>query len=306
MTTNKNNYLSMNNGKKIPVIGFGTWKSPKNVVGESIKQAIKAGYRHLDCAAIYKNEKEVGAALKEVFDSGLIKREELFITSKLWCTCHSKENVEKHLKITLADLGLDYLDLYLVHWPLAFEYTGECLEINPVDENGNTKLARIPMRQTWEAMEKLVDQGLVRSIGVANCNVQTIIDILSYARIRPAMNQVELNPYNTQQRLKYFCHLNGIQLTAYSPLGHGKLITDKVVCELAKKYNRSVANILCRWAIQQGFTVIPKSVNPDRIKDNFKVLDFKIDESDMSILNNLNKNLRTCDPDSIFGVPIFA
>ncbi|EGG22724.1 aldehyde reductase [Cavenderia fasciculata] len=296
--------IQLPSGSKIPQFGFGTWKSETNVVGEAVKTAIKTGYRHIDCAACYRNEKEVGQAFKEVFDQGIVKREDLFITSKLYNTCHEKHNVRKHCEITLRDLGLQYLDLYLIHWPVAFKYTGEVVE-DPVGEDGQIEFIDVPLRETWEEMEKLVQDGLVKNIGVSNFNVQLLNDLLTFAKIKPVVNQVELHPYLAQPKLKYFCDKKNIHLTAYSPLGSGVLVNDVAVGEIAKKYKVSIPNVLCRWAIQQGFSVIPKSTNEERIKDNFKTLDFKIDDADMEILSKLDKGSRTCDPFHFWGIPVF-
>eukprot|EP01132_Coremiostelium_polycephalum_P004731 gene4731-5906_t len=295
--------ILLSNGKTIPQFGFGTWKAETNVVSQAVKVAIESGYRHIDCAAVYKNENEVGEAFKQVFESGLVKREDLFVTSKLYNTCHEKHNVRKHCEITLKSLGLDYLDLYLIHWPLAFEYTGE--SINDPIENGRAKLIPVPIRETWQEMEALVEAGLVKSIGVSNFNVQSLLDVLSYAKIKPVVNQVELHPYLSQPELKSFCDNYNIHLTAYSPFGSGAFVNDETVGKIAKIYNKSVPQILGRWSIQKGFSVIPKSSTPDRIKDNFNIFDFEISENDMKTLDGLNRNQRTCDPKYFWGVPIF-
>ncbi|EFA84802.1 aldo-keto reductase [Heterostelium album PN500] len=295
---------TLSNGNKIPLVGFGTWKSENNKVGEAVKLALENGCRHIDCAAVYGNEKEVGEAFKSVFDQGKISRDDVFITSKLYNTCHERHLVRKHCEITLRDLQLKQLDLYLVHWPMAFEYTGESLE-DPTNDDGSAKTINVPIRETWEEMEKLVEAGLVKSIGISNFNVQAISDLLTYAKIKPVVNQVELHPYNSQPDLKNYCEKVGIHLTAYSPLGSGKYVDDKTVAELADTYKKSIPNILCRWAVQVGFSVIPKSVTPARIIDNLQITDFVINDSDMEKLNTLNKRERTCDPKYFWGVPIF-
>jgi len=297
--------IKLANGKPLHAFGFGTWKAEKGLVGAAVKTALETGYRHIDCAACYQNEKEVGEAFTEVFGKGEIKREDVFITSKLYNTCHEPKNVRKHCEITLRDLGLQYLDLYLIHWPLAFEYTGESIKDPEFDENGLVKTVPVPIRDTWAEMEKLVDAGLVRSIGISNFNVQSISDLLSYARIKPVVNQVELHPYLTQPYLKVYCDKVGIHLTAYSPLGSGAFVEDQVVGEIAKRYNKSIPNILCKWSIQKGFSVIPKSSTPARVIDNFNIFDFEISEADMQALDNLNKNYRTCDPIHFWGIPVF-
>ncbi|KYQ92414.1 aldehyde reductase [Tieghemostelium lacteum] len=298
--------VTLNNNKTIPLLGFGTWKAEPNVVEEAVKTAVKTGYRHIDCAEVYANQAEVGAAFKYIFDNKVVAREELFITSKLYNTCHEKDKVLLHCKKTLKDLNLEYLDLYLIHWPIAFEYTGDSME-DPVGEDGQIKFIPVPIRETWEEMEKLVGLGLVKSIGVSNFNVQALQDLLSYAKIKPVANQVELHPYLPQANLKSYCDKKGIHLTAYSPLGSGAFVNDPIVGEIASTYKKSIPNILCRWAIQKGFSVIPKSSTPARIQDNFNILDFTITDSDMTKLDALSstKKLRTCDPTYFWGISIF-
>ena len=187
-------YLKLNDGNSIPTLGLGTWKSDKNLVGNVVKFALtKAGYNHIDCAAIYRNEPEIGEVFKEVIGKQ-IKRDKIFITSKLWNTMHSPKDVEKACKKTLSDLGLKYLDLYLMHWGIAFRKNSD-----------NTKPAPIPIQETWQAMEKLVKKGLVKSIGICNFTTMMLIDLLTYAKIKPVINQIELHPYNTQEKIIVFC-----------------------------------------------------------------------------------------------------
>ncbi|GAM24491.1 hypothetical protein SAMD00019534_076660, partial [Acytostelium subglobosum LB1] len=289
----------LSSGFSIPTVGFGTWQSKKNEVAEAVKIAIKAGCRHIDCAAIYGNEAEIGGALKELFDEGVVKREDLFITSKLWNSCHKKENVKKHCAITLKHLGLAYLDLYLIHWPFAWVYTDETLKVDP------TMDYTVTMQETWEAMEELVAEGHVRSIGVSNANVQTLSQIMVYGKIKPAANQVELHPYLSQPGLKAYCDANNIHLTAYSPLGCGKFVGDATFEEIAKAHNKPITSILLRWGLQTGFSVIPKSVTEQRIKDNLLITDFTLTEDEMKSIDALNKNYRTCDPATFWKLAIF-
>lgn len=290
--------IKLNSGYKFPILGLGTWQSKPGEVGVAVKHALtKAGYRHIDGAHIYLNEPEIGKVYAEVFKT--IKREEIFITSKLWNTSHAKDDVEKACRKTLEDLHLDYLDLYLMHWGLA--------------QNALFFAKPISIRETWEAMENLVEKGLVKSIGVANFTAMMIHDLLTYAKIKPAMNQVELHPYNSQEELVAYCHRNKIAVTAYSPMGSPgnasadkpKLMDDSVVQQLAKKYDKSPSQILIRWAIERGTVVIPKSVTPARIEENIQVFDFSLEASDMDELNGLNRNLRYVDPSGYWGIPIF-
>ncbi len=299
----------LNNGNSIPVLGLGTWKSEKNLVGDAIKFAItKAGYRHIDCASIYRNEPEIGEALKETFNS--VKREEIFITSKLWNTEHRPEDVEKACKKTLVDLNIEYLDLYLMHWGVSFK-KGDNLE--PLNKDGKALTDNVPVQATWQAMEALVKKGLVRSIGVANFTVPMLIDLLSYAQIKPAINQVELHPYNSQEELINFCKYKEIAVTAYSPLGRQgadrggpRLFDEPVIKVLAKKYKKTEAQVLLNWAVGRGTIAIPKSTTPDRITENIDVFYFELTDEEKNDINSLNKNYRFINPVSWWGIPYFV
>mmetsp|Transcript_1237 Transcript_1237/g.1652 ORF Transcript_1237/g.1652 Transcript_1237/m.1652 type:complete len:265 (-) Transcript_1237:623-1417(-) len=207
----------LSSGEKMPIIGLGTWKGKPGMVEKAVLEALKAGYRHIDCAAVYGNEKEVGAALKIAFDSGIVTREEVFITGKLWNTFHKPQHVKDALAASLRDLRLDYLDLYLIHWPIAFEFSGD--ELFPKDKDGNLKYSEDSYLKTWKAMEECVDEGLVKSIGLSNFNSVQIKQILSASRYLPAVLQVESHPYLTQEKLIEFCNEQNIAVTAYSPLG---------------------------------------------------------------------------------------
>lgn len=302
------NSVILNSGYTMPTLGLGTWKSMPNEVGEAVKFALtQANYTHIDGAAIYRNEPEIGKVYGEVFKT--VKRQDVFITSKLWNTDHDPKNVEAACRQTLKNLQLDYLDLYLMHWGIAFEH-GE--ELEPM-KDGKVVTEKISIRGTWEAMEKLVSLGLVKSIGVANFTTMMLQDLMTYATIVPAINQIELHPYNAQQGLVDYCHGLGIAVTAYSPTGRmgvdlgnvPRLHLDPVVQKIATKYNKSVSQILVNWALERGTIVIPKSVTPERIKENITVFDFQLDKTDMSELNSLNKDLRYVDPSDWWNIPYF-
>ncbi|KAK2949752.1 putative Aldo-keto reductase family 1 member A1 [Blattamonas nauphoetae] len=298
------------NGAKIPSLGLGTWEAPPGEVGQAVKEAIKIGYRHFDFAHIYGNEKEIGQALKECFDEGLVKREELWLTSKLWNTDHRPENVLPACKLTLANLQVTYLDLYLVHWPLAFQHGGDLI---PKGQDGKTIYDRVPLSDTWKAMEQLVDAGLVKNIGVSNYTVALLNDLLNYARIHPVTNQVELHPYLQQEELTQFCAQHNIHLTAYSPLARvgvhkntPQITEQEVIVNLGKKYNKSAAQIVLRFLTQRykNVSIIPKSVHVNRIKENFAIFDFQLADAEVAELTKLDRHFRVNDS-TFFDISIF-
>ncbi len=305
------NSIKLNTGVMMPGLGLGTWKSEPGKVGAAVEYAVlECGYRHIDCAAIYKNEAEIGQAFTKIFKSGKVKREELFVTSKLWNTAHAKDDVIVACKKTLYDLELEYLDLYLMHWGIA---QSSSLVGQVLDRFGKPAVPRVPIRETWEAMEELVKAGLVKAIGVANFTGPMLIDLLSYASIKPAMNQIELHPYLQQTRLVQFCHEQGIVVTAYSPLGspgnissnEPRLLDDSAIKELALNYHKTPAQILLRWAIQRGTVVIPKSISPERIIENSLVFDFELSSADMERLASLDRRHRYVDPWGWWQIPYF-
>lgn len=293
------------NGDRIPAFGLGTWKSAKGQVTAAVQEALRIGYRHIDCAPIYGNEQEVGQAL--VNYNG--PRQELWLTSKLWNDSHGPEAVRPALEKTLLDLRQDYLDLYLIHWPIHFKkgiaFARGPEEMLPPDA--------IPVQETWQALEECVHAGLTRHIGISNFTSNKIEHLLAQASIAPAMNQVELHPYLQQKELLTFCREQGILLTAYAPLGSGDrpkmmkktdepvLLNNAVIAEVAKKHQASPGQVLIAWALARDTVVIPKSVNPKRLQENFMAQELRLDQEDMERIASLERGWRFVEGDGFCG-----
>jgi len=315
MSTSSPTHLTLSSGSKMPFIGLGLWKAEQGTVADAVVQAIKLGYRHFDSAADYGNEKQSGEGFKRAFDSGLVKREDLFITSKLWCTYHAREHVRPALDRILSDLQLEYIDLFLVHFPIALEYVDPKVKY-PVGWTGK-QAKEATIRETWEAMEALLETGKVKNIGISNFNTQVIMDLLRYAKVVPACNQIEIHPMLPSTRLVQYCQHHNIQVVAFSPLGqqsyldmnewsktHTSLLQSEEVKSIGSKYGKTNAQVLLRWSIQRGVAAIPKSTNAERLKENLNIFDFKLSDEDMKQLTNFNKgvNVRFNDPSVSEGV----
>jgi D-xylose reductase len=302
-------------------MGFGCWKVPKDKCADAVYNAIKAGYRTIDEAADYGNEVEAGLGIKRAIDEGICKREDLWITSKLWNTYHRKENVETACRKTLTDMGLEYLDLYLIHFPVSIKFVPFEERYPPewtYDPKGDNKMIEdpVPYAETWMAMEELQKKGLVKNIGCSNIGCVMLRDVLSYCTIKPAVLQVEIHPYAAQQKLIKFCNQKGIKMTAYSSFGaasyhelgvdkSASLLENPVVADLAKKVGKSAAQVCLRWGVQQGISVIPKTSNPDRLVENASVFDWELSEEDMKTLTALDKNMKFNNP-SDYTEPVFG
>ncbi|WP_260284399.1 aldo/keto reductase [Peribacillus aracenensis] len=266
MISNIGETITLHNGVKMPQLGFGVFKVKNgNETVESVKKAIEVGYRAIDTAAIYENEEGVGQAIRECG----VPREELFITSKVWNTEQGYETTLQAFDDSLHRLGLEYLDLYLIHWPGKDKYL-----------------------ETWRALEKLYKDGKVKSIGVSNFHVHHLEKLLANSEVKPVVNQIELHPLLTQVEIRDYCAKHEIKVESWSPLGRGNLLEEPTINHIAKKHGKSSAQVLIRWHLQHDLVVIPKSITPSRIKENAEVFDFSLSLNEMNQIDALNKNER--------------
>ncbi|RGP39731.1 D-xylose reductase [Altererythrobacter insulae] len=297
----------------LPPIGFGFWKVAREDAADVAYEAIKAGYRQLDCAADYGNEIQVGEGIARAIADGIVTREELWITSKLWNTFHAPEHVEEGCRKSLGELGLDYLDLYLIHFPIALEYVPVATRYPPEwvhdpDADSGMKRTKVPLHTTWEAMEGLVDKDLTRRIGVCNYNSALIHDLMTYAKVQPHTLQIEAHPYLTQERLIRLAKDYGMEVTAFSPLGAlsyveldmagqgDSVLTEPVVRAAADAHGKTPAQVVLRWGVQRGTSIIPKTSKPERMRENLDIMDFELSEAQMDAISALNQNRRFNDP----------
>jgi diketogulonate reductase-like aldo/keto reductase len=261
-------YVTLNNGLRMPKLGFGVWQVPDEEATQAVEKAFEVGYRLIDTAKVYENEKGVGKAIA----NSHILREELFITTKLWNSDHGYDKALRAFEASLDRLGLDYVDLYLIHWP--------CPDFGLYIE-------------TYKALEKLYKDGRVKAIGVSNFNIEHLEKVLNECEVVPVVNQVECHPYLQQKELKEFCAKHNIYIEAYSPLMNGRdVLEDDVIKGIAEKHGKTAAQVILRWHLQEGTIVIPKSVTPSRIEENFNVFDFELTKEDMEKISTLDRNRR--------------
>ena len=292
--------LTFDNGDAMPALGLGTWKSGPGEVGAAVVAALELGYRHIDCAWIYGNEAEVGQALHECLRRQIVARDDVWITSKLWCDAHAPEHVEPALRETLEALRLEYLDLYLMHWPIAVE-KGIWIP-QSVDEM--IALEDLPVETTWRAMERLVDRGLCRHIGVSNFSVKKLSSLHSTARIKPAVNQVEMHPYLKQGPLIEYCREHRIALTAYSPFGsrdrapalkqpdEPDLFVDSTIVSIADAHGATPAQVILAWLLSRGVSTIPKSVNRARLTQNLAAQSLELTSAEQARIDRIDHRYR--------------
>lgn len=268
-----NDSYTLSNGVKIPCIGFGTWQSADGKEAyDAVLAALESGYRHIDTAAAYGNEESVGKAINDFLKNSSVKREELFITTKLWNDDHGYETAKAALETSLKKLNLSYVDLYLIHWPNPLKFR-DCWQ----EKNA----------ESWRAMEESYKEGKTRSIGISNFREHHIVELEKTATIEPMVNQIKVCPGISQKELRKYSEEKGMLIEGYSPFGTGGIFKSEEMQALSKKYNRTIAQICIRWSLQQGVLPLPKSVSKERIAENTKVFDFELENSDCALIENL-------------------
>jgi D-xylose reductase len=306
--------LKLRTGDAMPIVGLGMWKVENARAAALVHEAVSIGYRHFDCACDYGNERETGDGLHQALGAGLCGRDELWITSKLWNTYHRPEHVRMAAEKSLRDLQLDYLDLYLIHFPIAQRFVPIETRyppgwfFDPDEPAPRMEPDRVPIADTWGAMQQLVHAGLVKNIGVCNFGCSLLRDLLAYADLPPTVLQVESHPYLVQEKLLRFCHEQEIVCTAFSPLGSlsyvelgmatptESLLSHSVIAQVAEQHGRTPAQILLRWGVQRQTVVIPKTSQSQHLRDNLALFDFELSTSDMAAISALDQHRRFNDP----------
>jgi D-xylose reductase len=306
--------IRLRSAAAMPAVGMGFWRIDRPAVADLVTKAVELGYRHFDCACDYGNEAEVGTGLKNAIERGLCRRDELWITSKLWNTYHRREHVRAAVERSVRDLKLEYLDLYLVHFPIALEfvpfekrYPPEWI-FDPDDVAPRMKFAPVPLAETWGAMEELLSAGLVKHIGVCNFNTALLQDLLNYAQTAPEVLQVELHPYLVQEKLLKFCREARIAVTGFSPLGPSSyyslnmatpdesLFEQPAVTAAARRLGKTPAQVVLRWGVQRGTGIVPKTSRPERLAENLAIFDFELSADEMHRISSLDRGRRFNDP----------
>ncbi|KAI9794013.1 MAG: NAD(P)H-dependent D-xylose reductase (XR) [Peltula sp. TS41687] len=317
--------VKLNSGHEMPLVGFGLWKVNNDTCADQVYNAIKVGYRLLDGAADYGNEVEAGQGLARAIDEGLVKREDMFITSKLWNSFHDRDRVLPICRKQLSDWGIDYFDLYHMHFPISLAYVDPSERYPPgftySAASHDVRPGTATIQETWQAMEPLVSAGLARSIGVSNFQGSLLLDLLRYATVRPAVLQTEHHPYLVQRDLVALAKSEGMAVTGYSSFGPQSfvemgirkaketplLLENETVKGIARRHGRSPAQVLLSWAVQRGVAVVPKSNDPGRLRENLDVGGFELEEGELEKISALDRGLRFNDPFDYLGkFPIFA
>lgn len=306
--------LALAGGGSMPSLGLGLWKIDNATTAQMVISAIEAGYRHLDAACDYGNEREAGEGIRQALARGLCTRQDLWITSKLWNTYHAGQHVRPAIERSLGDLGLDYLDLYLIHFPITLQYVDPGLRYPPGwfhDPQATPpvmKATSVPIAETWGAMEELITSGLTRHIGVSNFGCSLIRDLLTYATVRPSVLQVESHPYLTQEKLLRYCQQERIAYTAFSPLGAGSyvplgmaqasdsVLEQPIIHEISNRHQKTPAQVVLRWGVQRGTAVIPKTSRLERLRENISLYDFQLSGDEMKQIASLDRHQRYNDP----------